>query len=147
MTALLDGQESPELAGAEAPEGFENAPQGVSDRFFALQAPLWTIDVVVLVGLGVVALWGFVPSFGAIGLIVGCIGLGVAATASLLLATRKAPVWGVAVAAFIVFVLVGGPLVVPGSTLFGFIPTPASLAQMLDGALRGWVNVVMTRPL
>ena len=147
MTALLDAQESPELAGTEAPEGFENVPKGVSDRFFALQAPLWTIDVVVLAGLGVVALWGFVPSFGAIGLIVGCIGLGVAATASLLLATRKAPVWGVAVAAFIVFVLVGGPLVVPGSTLFGFIPTPASLAQMLDGALRGWVNVVMTRPL
>lgn len=48
--------------------------------------------------------------------------------------------------AIVFYLLLGGPLAVPQTTIAGVIPTPATFLGLLEGAVRGWKELITTAP-
>lgn len=52
------------------------------------------------------------------------------------------PAWGVALATTAVFIVVGVPLAVPSRALYGVLPQPAGLLDLIAGVALGWRQLV-----
>lgn len=75
--------------------------------------------------------------FAAVGIALA-VGLAVA-----VFGTRSAwPAWGLIVAAFVGFVLFGVAAAIPSRAMFGVLPTPAGIAELLAGAVLSWKRLV-----
>ncbi|MDO9396040.1 MAG: transglutaminaseTgpA domain-containing protein, partial [Herbiconiux sp.] len=107
--------------------------------------PGWAIavDVVVLAVLLVMGVLGFGPAFGGTGYLVSGLG-GLVLGAAIGVAGWRLR-WNVIVIAAVtavVYVLLGGPLAAPGTTLFGVIPTFETLRVLLVGVVFSWKDVL-----
>ena len=103
------------------------------------------IDLGFLALVGMVALSGFGPAFGGTYyLIVGGAGLLFGLGIAWLAAVRGWPLWVLGLLVLAGFLLLGGPLVVPDRTNFGFLPSLSSLQSLVTGAVQGWPNLVTT---
>jgi len=103
------------------------------------------IDLGFLALAGMVALSGFGPAFGGTYyLVVGGAGLLFGLTVAWLAAVRGWPLWVLGMLVLAGFLLLGGPLVVPSRTYFGFVPSLSSLQSLATGAIQGWPNLVTT---
>lgn len=104
-------------------------------------------DTVVLVGVLALVLWPLVDVFGgrtAVPALAGGLLLGVAvAFAS---AARRWSALTVVAATVAVFLLGGGPLALPGSTIAGSVPTGATFTGLARGAVAGWKQIVTLQP-
>jgi hypothetical protein len=57
--------------------------------------------------------------------------------------------WSVLTAAglsLMAFLLLGGPLAIPETTIAGVVPTAATLTGLFEGAVRGWKELITTAP-
>lgn len=105
------------------------------------------LDVGLLGAASVVALTGFHPAFGGVGyLVAGVSGLvaGMLLAGAALRFHLRWP-WVVGLT-LLVYLLLGSVLVVPERALGGIGPSPESVVSLLDGSIRGWVNLVTTVP-
>ena len=151
MTATITpAASSPEPKSAAEPQAAASAAKdpnlalsGSSASRNLLVAGL--IDLAVLALAGMVALSGFGPAFGGTYyLIVGGAGLLFGLGVAWLAAVRGWPLWVLGLLVLAGFLLLGGPLVVPDRTNFGFLPSPSSLQSLVTGAVQGWPNLVTT---
>ena len=129
--------------------GTEAAPPAASvttSRLADLRLPVWALDAVFLGLVGAVALWGFVASFGTLGLTTGVIGMVVAGAWAFVAALKPWRLWTVVLGAIGIYLLLGGPLAVPDLTVAGFVPTPQSVWQLLGATITGWADILVTRP-
>ncbi|WP_344293817.1 transglutaminase-like domain-containing protein [Agromyces neolithicus] len=55
---------------------------------------------------------------------------------------RRWPAWGVVVAVVAAYLVVGVPVAVPERALFGVLPTPAGLLELVAGAALSWKQLV-----
>ncbi|NLT30971.1 MAG: transglutaminase domain-containing protein [Propionibacterium sp.] len=101
------------------------------------------VDVVALLALLGLASFAFHLTYGAGWVWVTALGgavLGVGV--GTLAALRRWPVWLTAVAVIAAYLLFGGFLAMPSSTIAGFIPTPATLAGLLFGVVDAWKGLL-----
>lgn len=117
-------------------------------RFAPFTRRAW-IDLAVVLGLGVIAVLGFAPTFGGAsfllagigGLVVGNLG---AVTGHLL---RLGPLLTALTALLLYFVL-GTPFAMPEQALLVVLPSLDSLAGLAIGAVYGWADIVtLTTPV
>ena len=112
----------------------------------ARELPPWLVDCAGVVSLGMLALWGFVASFGPLGWVVGAVGLVVATAWTVVACAKGWPTWLVVIGGLVVYVVVGSILVVPDRAIAGVIPSPSSVTSLVFGAFTGWSSAVVTRP-
>jgi hypothetical protein len=106
----------------------------------------WDFGMLVLAGT--VAVSAFGPAFGGWWyLLVGAVGLCVGGIVALVGARRSWHPVVVALVALVAYLVVGGPFVVPDRTVAVVVPSPSSVLALLEGAIRGWDNVLTTEPL
>ena len=150
MTATVTtAASSPEPKSAAEPQA---AAPSAKDPNFALtgasagrnQLLAGLIDLAFLALAGMVALSGFGPAFGGTYyLVVGGAGLLFGLAVAWLAAARGWALWVLGLLVLAGFLLLGGPLVVPSQTYFGFLPGK-SLGTLAKGAIQGWPNLVTT---
>lgn len=105
------------------------------------------VDVPVLVLAVAAALTPLVPVFGARTLAAPVLGGLVAGAALALVSARRG--WSALVtsaAAVVVYLLLGGALAVPATTVAGVVPTPRTLGLLLTGAVSAWKQVLTLDP-
>ena len=105
------------------------------------------IDVVVLGGAVLLALLPLAPVYGMSAVAAPAVG-GVLLGA-LVAVVAAARGWGVLVTiavALVVYLLAGGALAAPTTTLAGVVPTPATLMLLLTGAISVWKQVLTLDP-
>jgi len=78
------------------------------------------------------------PSF----IVLAIVAIGLAVALGLVATLRGWPAWGVIVAATAVFVVVGVPLAVPSRTVYGVLPEPDGLWDLIAGVALGWRQLV-----
>jgi hypothetical protein len=112
-----------------------------------LDARTIAIDAIALGGLGALGIFGFNTAYGGTRyFLAGVVGL-VAGTALAILGARKRlGVLVMAVLMMVVYFVVGTAVVAPRTTVAGFIPTPDSLAALMDGAVAGWAKLLTSLP-
>ncbi len=121
------------------------APRGTSaPRALSGSGALDALALVVMLGA---ALVGFGPAWGSTAFLLPAVGgmvlgLGVA----WLGAWRRWGTLGVAAAAVLVYVLLGGPFALPGTTVAGVLPTLETFRGLLLGAVTGWKEFVTSVP-
>lgn len=130
---------------AAAPGGPERSLHE-SRQLWGLEIAAW-VDTVLYGVVCVVALSAMGTTFGGGRyLVVGAVGVVVGLAAALgTLLLHRGPVIST-VLVFAAFVVAGSVVVVPADALFGVLPTPASVAALLEGAVGGWAKVVTTLP-
>jgi transglutaminase-like putative cysteine protease len=101
------------------------------------------IDLAVLTVLSLIAVLGFEPAFGPYNYLLAGVGGLVVGTAAALACYlfRFSIVSTVAIALGAYFVF-GTPLGMPGSAIAGVLPSPTSLAGLVQGAVFGWPDIV-----
>ena len=57
-------------------------------------------------------------------------------------ARRRWPAWGVVVSVGVAYLVVGVPVAVPDRALFGVLPTPAGIVELVAGAALSWKQLV-----
>jgi len=57
-------------------------------------------------------------------------------------ARRRWPAWGVVVSVGVAYLVVGVPVAVPDRALFGVLPTPAGMVELVAGAALSWKQLV-----
>jgi hypothetical protein len=85
-------------------------------------------------------LWPIYQDSSFVVLAISAIGLAVAL--GLVATIRRWPAWAVIVAATAVFVVVGVPLAVPSRTVYGVLPEPEGLLDLIAGVALGWRQLV-----
>lgn len=97
--------------------------------------------------LVVLALTGFGAAYGGSRfLLAGTVGVVLGAAVALLGARRR---WGapfVALMSLVVFFVFGGAVTLANPQLGGLVPTPANVADLLDGATQGWARLITANP-
>ncbi|MCU1498143.1 MAG: hypothetical protein JWM47_2096 [Acidimicrobiales bacterium] len=102
-------------------------------------------DVVGLLLLGLIALSGMGAAFGATRyLVVGGVGTVIGIGLAWIAARWSWPWWTVALAVAVVFVLGGSWLVDPVRWVAPVLPTASAIEDLLEGSVRGWVNILTT---
>ena len=101
------------------------------------------VDIACLVGTLALALVPLLAVYGglvALPALVGglVLGTGVAALG----AVRRWSALTVVALVVVVFVLVGGPLAVPSTTIAGVLPTPSTVVELARGAVTSWKQVL-----
>ncbi|KRD37364.1 transglutaminase [Oerskovia sp. Root918] len=121
------------------------APRGTSaPRALTGSGALDALALVVMLGAAIV---GFGPAWGSTAYLLPAVGgmvlgLGVA----WLGAWRRWGTLSVAAAAVLVYVLLGGPFALPGTTVAGVLPTLDTFRGLLLGAVTGWKEIVTSVP-
>lgn len=144
--SFFESEPAPRPSGRQAAEAPSSAPNPATSRIAGLQLPVWLLDALLLGLIGAVALWGFVASFGSSGLTVGVIGMVAVGAWAFAAAFRSWRLWTVVLGSLVLYLLVGGPLVVPELTVAGVIPTVQSVWQLLEAIITGWADILVTRP-
>ncbi len=104
-------------------------------------------DAGLLGAASVIALTSFQNTYGGTRyLVVGVVGLLAGMVLAHVADRRRFPAVVTAAVAVVVFLLLGGPAAVPEDTLFGVLPTPASVLALADGATAGWAKLLTTLP-
>ncbi|ACZ29526.1 transglutaminase domain protein [Xylanimonas cellulosilytica DSM 15894] len=102
--------------------------------------------LVMLLLLGAAAV-GFGPAWGTTGYLLPTVGGAVLGLlVAWLAAVRR---WGAittAVAAVVAYLVLGGPLALPGTTTAGVVPTLGTVRELALGAVQGWKEFVTTVP-
>ncbi len=105
------------------------------------------IDVAAASLLAVLGVVGFHTSFGGISyLIVGAVGAVVGAAVGFGLVRARLPLVVGAAVALVGFLGAGSILVARDTVLVGFLPTPAGVLVMIDGAVNGWAHLLTAFP-
>ena len=99
-----------------------------------------TIFTIVSWSLIAAVLWPIYrePSF----VVLTVVALAIASTLGLVSTLAHWPVWGVILAASAAFVVVGVPLAVPSRTVYGVLPEPQGLLDLVAGVALGWRQLV-----
>lgn len=105
------------------------------------------VDIACLVGTLALALVPLLAVYGglvALPALVGglVLGTGVAALG----AVRRWSALTVVALVVVVFVLVGGPLAVPSTTIAGVLPTPSTVVELARGTVTSWKQVLTLQP-
>lgn len=104
-------------------------------------------DIVGLGALLALGLYGFQSAYGGSRyLVAGLVGVVVGFVVALWSARTRQPLLVVTAATVVAFLVFGAPVAVPDHALGGFIPTPGSVAAMVDGAIQGWARLLTTLP-
>lgn len=104
------------------------------------------VDLVGLGVLGALALFGFRNTYGGTRyFLAGVVGLALGMAVAWLGARRRLGALVTAALAVLGYLVVGGVVVAPAKTIAGFIPRPASLAAMVDGAVAGWARLLTSQ--
>ncbi|MGA1836532.1 transglutaminaseTgpA domain-containing protein [Herbiconiux sp. 11R-BC] len=116
-----------------------------ADRGPAPARPVWAValDSAAVALLLVVAALGFGPAFGGSGYLVAAGGAIVLALAITLLAVRFA--WNILIvtaATMLAYLLFGGALAAPSTTLFGVLPTLETVRTLVLGIVFSWKDVL-----
>jgi len=102
-----------------------------------------TIDCAAIVALIVVAIIGFGPAFGGTGYLVAGFGALVLGLAIALLGARlRANILMLSAATLLVYMIFGGPLAVPTTTLFGVVPSLETIRALVLGVVFSWKDVL-----
>lgn len=105
------------------------------------------IDAVALAVMLGAVLAGFGPVWGSTGYLVPAVGgTVVGLVVAWLGAWRRWPAVAVLAAAVVAYLLTGGALALPRTTLAGVLPTLDTLRELLLGAVHGWKEFVTTVP-
>jgi len=137
------------LTEERAPESFssQGSIEGtVLEDLPGLKLPDWLLDLLACLGLGVIALSGFVPSFGLEALGVGSIAMllsGLWATGCRL---RGRSAWWVVLGVVVIFIVVGPALAAPSLASGGILPSPEALWAMTKSLVTGWSDALVSRP-
>lgn len=101
------------------------------------------VDVAVLLGLAVLGIIGFQPSFGGVSFLLAGLG-GLALGAAIGIGTSVLRLSGLStlLAAVVFYFLLGPAIAVPGQTLWGVVPTLDALASVAIGTVYGWADIV-----
>lgn len=124
-------------------------PPRSGSRSAALAAPtteeLFDLGgIFLLVGL---ALYGFQSAYGGSRyLVAGLIGTLLGLAVALWGARTRQPLIVVSAATVGVFFLFGGAVAVPDKAIAGFLPSPAAVLALIDGAVSGWAKLLTTTP-
>ncbi len=107
--------------------------------------PLWAMatDCLVLAALMVIGLLAFGPAFGGVGYLIAGIGGIVLGIAIALAGWRLS--WNIVIVAavtIIVYLVFGGALAAPTTTLFGVIPTLETVRTLVLGVVFSWKDVL-----
>ncbi|MCU1424300.1 MAG: hypothetical protein JWM51_591 [Microbacteriaceae bacterium] len=103
-------------------------------------------DIAVLLGLALLGVVGFEPSFGGYGfLLAGLGGLALGAATGILAYVFRLGVLLTVLAAIVGYFLFGSALAVQGQALLGFAPSLQSLASLAVGTVYGWADIVTLR--
>lgn len=107
------------------------------------------VDVAVLTVLSLIGILGFASSFqDSSYLIAGLGGLLVGTASALLAASLRLGILVTALTVLVAYFLFGSALAMSGQALFGFLPTPETLAGLVIGAVFGWADIVtLTTPV
>lgn len=105
------------------------------------------VDVVCLVGMLALALVPLLAVYGglvALPALVGGLVLGTGV--AVLGAARRWSALTVVALVLVVFVLFGGPLAAPSTTVAGVLPTPSTVVELARGAVTSWKQVLTLQP-
>lgn len=118
-------------------------------RAAAAPAPLATPvgDAAVLLGALLIALLPLVPVFGPPVAVPALGGAAAGALVALVAARRRWSALGTSAAGVGAYLLLGGALAVPTSTLWGVLPTPGTVTSLLTGAVTVWKQVLTLDPV
>ncbi len=101
------------------------------------------VDAAVLTALSLLAIAGFEPAFGPYNyLLAGVGGLVVGTLVALACSLFRVGVVPTAAIALAAYLLFGTPLTMPAEAILGVLPSGASLAGLLQGAVFGWPDIV-----
>jgi len=105
------------------------------------------VDALALVVMLAAALVGFAPAWGSASYLLPALGgLALGLGVAWLGAWRR---WGtltVTAVAVVVYVLLGGPFALPGTTVAGVLPTLETFGGLLRGAVTGWKEIITSVP-
>lgn len=105
------------------------------------------VDAGLLLLLTVLALGSFHNAYGGTRyLIVGVIGAVVGMVVAHLCARTRQPALVTAAAGIAAFLLFGPAVAVPDRAFLGFLPSPAAVTALIDGAVGGWARLLTTLP-
>ncbi len=101
------------------------------------------VDLAVLTVLSALAIAGFEPAFGPYNYLAAAVGGLVIGTATIVgsYLLRLSLVSSVAIA-LAAYVLFGGAIAMPASSLAGVVPTPTTLLGVFQGAVYGWPDIL-----
>lgn len=100
-------------------------------------------DLGVVTVLSLIGIWGFAPAFGERGYLLAGFGGVLIGTGVGYLAHRfRLNAFVTALAAIVVYFVLGSALAMPGYALFGVIPTLTTLRGLALGAVFGWADIV-----
>lgn len=104
-------------------------------------------DLGFLVGLSVLAMVGFAPTFtGFQFAVVGILGLLLGAVVAQVAHVRRWPAVAPILLGVALFVLLGGPLCLRATGATAYLPLPGTLATLVDQLLFGWKELLTTLP-
>ena len=106
---------------------------------------VWLTDLLAVVLLGGLALWSFVPSFGAIAFFVGMFALFIGAGWALLCDWRRWPWWVEVSGGLLLFIVLGPALVAPQDAASGFLPTVGSVWALFRAVFTGWSDALVSQ--
>jgi hypothetical protein len=127
-------------ASAPAPARRRNRPVA---PFGQRAAPDTALDCAAMVALLSVAVVGFGPAFGGTGYLVAGFGALLLGLAIALLGARlRANILVLAAVTLIVYMVFGGPLAVPATTIFGVVPSLETIRSLVLGVVFSWKDVL-----
>ncbi|MFN4002597.1 MAG: transglutaminase domain-containing protein, partial [Microcella sp.] len=99
-----------------------------------------TVFTVIAWAIIAVVLWPIYrdPAF----IVLAVISIAVAVALALVAARAQWPAWGTVLAAVSAFIVLGVPLAVPSRTVYGVLPEPAGLLDLVAGVALGWRQLV-----
>src|SRR5690606_34005295 len=104
------------------------------------------VDIAVLLGLAVIGLLGFSPSFGGNSFLLPALGgLAVGAILALLASALRLSLVPTLLVAIVGYFLFGTGLAVPQQGILGVVPTLQSIVSLAVGAVYGWSDIVTLR--
>jgi hypothetical protein len=105
-----------------------------------------TIDCAAIAALLAVAVIGFGPAFGGTGYLVAGFGALLLGLAIALLGARlRGNILMLSAATLLVYMIFGGPLAVPTTTLFGVVPSLETIRALVLGVVFSWKDVPSPR--
>lgn len=129
---------TPRITRSAAPAANDSAWWPTTEEWFDLGGLL------LLIGLG---LYGFQSAYGGSRyLVAGLIGTLLGLAVALWGARTRQPLIVVSAATVGVFFLFGGAVAVPDQAIAGFLPSPAAVLGLIDGAISGWAKLLTTTP-
>ncbi|GLK16530.1 transglutaminase-like domain-containing protein [Herbiconiux flava] len=136
---------SPRRASAASPRRAARASTPLLPPLPAAARPAWSIatDAGVVLLLAIVSVLTLGPAFGGVGYLVA--GIGGAVLGILIGAAGWRLSWNlliVAAATVVVYLLFGGPLAAPGTTILGVVPTLDTLRTLVLGIVFSWKDAL-----